>query len=205
MREECHETTPTQDQNLVNGCLRIWRSFLKIFDNEQSLEGRDKKEIMGILDWSFLFSVIWSLCISVNTEYRKPFDDKIKKLLQGDIDGGGKKPPRKIAPGVLDRGTIYDYVYIVEKNEWKHWMDLVDKNETFPKNMAPQEIIVTTIDKVRYSHMLKLFIDNMIPALYVGPTGTGKSIYIQNVLLTQLDREKYNTIEVGFSAQTSAN
>lgn len=30
-------------------------------------------------------------------------------------------------PTLFDRGTIYDYVYFPEKNEWKNWMDLVNK------------------------------------------------------------------------------
>ena len=40
--------------------------------------------------------------------------------------------------------------------------------------------------------------------LYVGPTGTGKSIYIKSVLQNTLPKDKFTTIEVGFSAQTSA-
>lgn len=70
--------------------------------------------------------------------------------------------------------------------------------------MLPQEIIVKTNDSIRYSHLLKIHIDNYLPMLFCGPTGTGKSIYIKNYILNELAPEKYMSIELGFSAQTSS-
>jgi hypothetical protein len=34
IRKECSEETPTEDQNLVVSCLRIFRSLLKVFEDE---------------------------------------------------------------------------------------------------------------------------------------------------------------------------
>ena len=81
-------------------------------------------------------------------------------------------------------------------------MDLTDKDkiDKFPKESQVQDIVVTTIDKIRYSYIQEYCINHNIPTLIVGPTGTGKSVYIQNVLLNTLPREKFLTIEIGFSA-----
>jgi dynein heavy chain len=105
------------------------------------------------------------------------------------------------------RGMVYDYVYFTESQEWKLWVDLVNKEEAdkFPKGTLVQDIVVTTIDTIRYSYILKHNIENNIPTLFVGPTGTGKSVYIQRVLLNDLPSDKYMTIECGFSAQTHCN
>ena len=196
------ETTPTQDQNLVRSCLRIFKCLLKMFyDDKKKVEEMQKKDIINIIDGSFMFSMIWSVCASITTQYRKQCNDCVKKLLQGDLDSG-TKPLKKIT--FPDRGSIYDHVYYPEENKWVNWHDLIDKNEKIPNKATPQDIIVTTTDKIKYSFLLELFIKNNIPTLYVGPTGTGKSIYIQNVLQQALPKDLYSTIEVGFSAQTSA-
>jgi dynein heavy chain len=207
VRNECTETTPTQDQNLVTSCFRIWRGLLAVFDNENFITSIDKKQVHVVIESCFVFSCVWSICCSINTEYRRPFDQQFKKVCSGELESMKVKLQKKILPSSFDRGLIYDYVYFPEKNEWKHWMDLVNKDQLdqFPKNTQVQDIIVTTIDTIRYSYLQEFFIQNEIQSLFVGPTGTGKSAYIQNVLLNKLNREKFITIEVGFSAQTHAN
>lgn len=64
---------------------------------------------------------------------------------------------------------------------------------------------MTTIDTIRYSYIQEYCIKHKIPTLFCGPTGTGKSVYIQDVLLKRLPKEEFDTIEIGFSAQTHCN
>jgi len=59
---------------------------------------------------------------------------------------------------------------------------------------------VKTVDTIRYTYLLKNNILNEYPTLFCGPTGTGKSAYINNLLMNDLDKSIYQSIEVGFSA-----
>jgi dynein heavy chain len=188
VRNEAKETTPTEDQNLVVSMLRLWRALLKVYDDEATYPSPlDKKSTASIIESAFIFACVWSICISINTEFRRPFDQQFKKICNGDLEGIPKLK-NKILPSAFDRGTVYDYVYYPETNQWKNWMDGVDKEkiDDFPKGTNPAEIVVTTVDTVRYGYMQEMFIMNDIRTLFVGPTGTGKTAYIQNVINNQL-------------------
>ena len=53
---------------------------------------------------------------------------------------------------------------------------------------------------------MKLNINSQNPTLFCGPTGTGKTTYIKDLLTQGLPKEVYNLIiDVGFSAQTGAH
>jgi dynein heavy chain len=80
----------------------------------------------------------------------------------------------------------------------------MSKRDQFPDGTIVQDIVVTTVDSIRYSYIMENNIRNKIPTLFCGPTGTGKSAYTMNVIMNILEKDKYMPIECGFSAQSKA-
>lgn len=88
-----------------------------------------------------------------------------------------------------------------QKGAWKFWPDLVRnmKIETFGSNLQ-----IPTIDTARYSHLFNLHFKYNRSFLCVGPTGTGKSFYIQNNMM-RLPEDKFAPSFVTFTVQITAN
>ena len=82
-------------------------------------------------------------------------------------------------------------------------MDTVDAYEHNAK-LPFSELIIPTTDTVRYTYLLHTLVMNDMNVLVCGPTGTGKTVNVQNYLGTQMDK-KYVPMNITFSAQTSAN
>lgn len=90
------------------------------FDHK-ALEKEDKKNVLELIDSAFLFSVIWSVCITIHGDNRKDFSDYLKGIYEGRIIGIEKFTGGKKMPEVFLRGTIYDYVFYSDTQQWKHW------------------------------------------------------------------------------------
>uniref|UniRef100_A0A8D3EFW0 AAA+ ATPase domain-containing protein n=1 Tax=Scophthalmus maximus TaxID=52904 RepID=A0A8D3EFW0_SCOMX len=74
------------------------------------------------------------------------------------------------------------------------------KNNIFPE----RDLLIPTMETARQRFFLHTYLSHEIPMLFVGPTGTGKSV-INNSFLVELPKEQYTPNCLNFSARTSAN
>uniref|UniRef100_A0A8C4EGR3 Dynein axonemal heavy chain 12 n=1 Tax=Dicentrarchus labrax TaxID=13489 RepID=A0A8C4EGR3_DICLA len=156
---------------------------------------------------AFAFSLVWSMGGSCDADSRERFS----KFFRVTVSGETEEHPIPAAVGkwecpMDEKGLVYDYFYEFKgKGRWIHWNDGIKNVNLGDKNTKVQEIIVPTIDTVRYTYLMDLCISYGMPLLFVGPTGTGKSVYVKEKLMNNLDKDRYLPFFINFSARTSAN
>jgi dynein heavy chain, axonemal len=193
----------SKDQEQINEV----REAIKLKDEHKFKEISHNKHLKHWLMSSAIFACVWSIGATSDTDSRLKFDSFFRELLKGKVDD---YPIPEVCGGkvdfvIPDSGTVYDYFFVMKnKGEWRHWNDLLRNSEDkMSKNI--RQMIVPTMDTVRTTYLIKYCVKYKRPLLVVGPTGTGKSVYIQNYLMNMLDKETYMAFFVNFSAQTSAN
>ena len=126
---------------------------------------------------------------------------------EGENEGENQAPsaPAESADAsATKKATVYDFKWDMATKTWVPWEDMIDP-APIPPDAAFKSIIVPTVDTVRYMFLADLALKNRNPILLCGPTGTGKSVYLQGHLLA-MDKDVYAPPNfVGFSAKTSAN
>ncbi|CAO1367416.1 unnamed protein product [Diamesa hyperborea] len=191
----CYQFMKPGDINIVMSTLSIFEMLL----NDACEENQEDyaKFVTSWFQAAISYAVVWGLSGLMNTESRIKFDEFYREIWNSPL------PPEmvKIEVSVPTDGCIIDYVYIFkQKGAWKFWPDLV-RNMKIETGVSVQ---VPTIDTARYSHLFNLHFKHQRPFLMVGPTGTGKSFYIQNNLM-KLPDDKYNPAFVTFTTQITPN
>lgn len=70
-------------------------------------------------------------------------------------------------------------------------MDDVHSAPPITRDTPPNQILVTTLDSVRYLALFRLMVTHHKLVMMVGPTGTGKSAYVIVSILYIIYKLKY--------------
>ena len=198
LRRYLEEPVPTVDNQLVRGLTNIMDCFLEPFTVKEGRDppAADAVKALGVqMPALFMFSLTWSVAATSNRDGRR----RLSAFLRGEMEAAGFQHPFPEAGGA----QIYDFAWDMPKGAWVPWMQTVPVYEV-PKGADFAEIIVQTKDTVRYKYLAKMLLQNRKKVLMSGPTGTGKTVNISELLGSDMPKE-YIPITLTFSARTGAN
>jgi len=220
VKKETKEQTPTEDSALAQAAMRLIQALLADdFVSKGEEAGpppgakMDETAKQMQVESFFLFAMVWSVGCTSDGAGRAKFDAFFRGLLAGECPEDFKvymsdaPPPQlmcSLMPADGATSTVYDYVFNKKILAWQPWTDTIEETP-IPDNAQFSQIIVPSKDSARYTYLLDISLQHDFPLLMVGPTGTGKSVYINRHLVQGLPGDRWSPIFVTLSARTSAN
>ncbi|KAK3571583.1 hypothetical protein QTP86_014552, partial [Hemibagrus guttatus] len=206
----CRFLVQTSHIHLAYSLMRLYSCLLDAIAaaGQEKAEPMSSQQMTLWLQGLFLFAVVWTVGGTINGDSRKKFDVFYRNLLTGMMDEHPRPKSVKLTKNSIfpERGLVYDYYFHKQgSGQWNTWTDSISKEEsTIPPGANVSDLIIPTIETARQFFFLRTYLSHQVPLLFVGPTGTGKSIINSNFLMS-LPKEKYTPNCLNFSARTSAN
>ncbi|KAL1506278.1 hypothetical protein ABEB36_005670 [Hypothenemus hampei] len=195
------------------GEISLVRNFMSIAEMllNDACDGRIKKEedIKNMPIWiqvSFIQAGVWGLASILDRNSREMFDEFYKQLWKGQNERHPyPESIEKLEISIPSEGLLFDYSYNYKmKGNWKYWPEIV-KAERVDECKNILQALIPTVDTARYMTLINMHIRYNRRLLLIGPTGTGKSFYIQDMLLNKLDKTKYEPGFITFTVQITCN
>uniref|UniRef100_A0A2K5ICV1 Dynein axonemal heavy chain 2 n=1 Tax=Colobus angolensis palliatus TaxID=336983 RepID=A0A2K5ICV1_COLAP len=184
-KDNCKELVPLPE---YSGIISLCKLYSALATPENGVNPADSENYVTMVEMTFVFSMIWSVCASVDEEGRKKIDSYL----------------REIEGSFPNKDTVYEYFVDPKMRSWTSFEDKLPKSWRYPPNAPFYKITVPTVDTVRYNYLVSTLVANQNPVLLVGPVGTGKTSIAQSVLQS-LPSSQWSVLIVNMSAQTTSN
>ncbi|XP_075848159.1 dynein axonemal heavy chain 2 [Microtus pennsylvanicus] len=184
-KDNCHELVPVPE---YSGIISLCKLYSVLATPENGVNPADTDNYAFMVEMMFVFSMIWSVCASVDEDGRKKIDSYL----------------REIEGSFPNKDTVYEYFVNPKMRTWTSFEEKLPKSWRYPPNAPFYKIMVPTVDTVRYNYLVSTLVANQNPVLLVGPVGTGKTSIAQSVLQS-LPSSQWSVLIVNMSAQTTSN
>jgi dynein heavy chain len=178
----CKAVMYSTDGIYVNGAFKIFEELLSpMVEAKQFLEEAHMEKF-------FIFALCWSIGALLELEDRVKFNDKLVSI-------GANLPP-------LNGDTCFEY-FVDQQGEWQHWKTRVQEWQ-YPTDKEPKfaELLIPTLDSLRYESMLSMLVPQGKPVLFTGGPGVSKTADIL-MYLQGLDQDAFNLKMTPFSFVTT--
>lgn len=168
--------------------------------SEEDSESKPSKYVSArdpeVIESVFVFCVTWSIGAGLKGSSREKFDQHLK-LVAGR--------PCVAAPGKahLPEESLYEYSFPTDTDGPMRWVKWEAPDYVPPSPFQFSKILVPTMDTVRHTYLLEKTLQQSKPVLFVGESGTAKSVTVQNYL-NNLDPQANTSLQINFSSRTSS-
>ncbi|CAD7947894.1 unnamed protein product [Amoebophrya sp. A25] len=143
---------------------------------------------LDLLEHIYVLCLVWSVGAAVDEKGRILFDEFIRKRSS------------KMMPSTPLYDNYFDYE---SSGRWVPWDDLIPEWNP-PLDINFNQILIPTVDTTRYSWLIKKFLSVAQPTLFVGESGTAKSVTTQSCLETGWSSEESIILNISFSSRTTS-
>ncbi|EFA11266.2 Dynein heavy chain, cytoplasmic-like Protein [Tribolium castaneum] len=206
VRSCCHQLCKLNEIGLVKTTIQVLEMLLVEAYEAVLRKDEDVKNLVSWIQASFIQAVIWGVGSNLDLNSRQKFDEFFKQLWRGQ----NKSYPypsslEKVEVNVPADELIFDHSYLYKsKGNWKFWPDVL-KNEKIEESDYLLDLFVPTNDTIKYTTIINLHITHNYPLLLNGPSGTGKSSCISDVIMNKIDKNLYEPSFLTFTATTTPN
>ena len=146
-------------------------------------------EDADVAEGLFVFACLWSIGAAVSVKDRERFNAFLTALSENGAAGEGGS-------------SLYENFYDVDARKWTKWTARVPAYAQ-PSPFEFAKVLVPTTDSVLYTHILTRLTLIEKPVLFVGESGTAKTVTIQN-FLNSLETDKFTALNINFSSRTNS-
>jgi dynein heavy chain len=182
--QSLHDIIPCSDINVVTSICQLDQTLAV---PENGVDPSDEIHYDSIIEQWFWFCLMWSIGSTLDDDGRREVDLWV----------------REVESPFPSKDTVYDYFVDCQKHAMVNWEDKLPTDWKRPEDLPFNKILVPTIGTLRNSFILEVLLKGHLNALFVGYSGAGKTVFIENTFAQLPDN--MSSITVNLSSSTSSN
>ncbi|XP_044766447.1 dynein axonemal heavy chain 6 [Coccinella septempunctata] len=190
VRKNCTSAIPQVDISKITMICALIESFFKMPGAMEKIG--EKRKVRQFVCQTFIFSYIWGIGGNLHDSGR----DKLESFIMSQFD---ENPDAKLQ-GSFDLWEVY---INIQRHALDPWSKIIPDFK-YNKEVPFFEMLVPTIDTIRFGFVMERLIYVNRPVLLTGDTGVGKSVVAKAVLNKLYETGKFVPVTMNFSAQTSS-